>query len=309
MTALNRLSLRLPSKTFVFGEYAVLQGGAGFLISTLPQFEAEILKDEQSKGISPFHELSAAGMWFNENKDIYSNYSITFYNKHKFKGLGQSSAEFVSLYYFYLEKFPHLTEQEKVWKILNDFKSLYNKKNLINDEMLPSGYDVVSQFLGGAQLIESRKKSLFTWSHWPFSKYEALLFSTGIKLLTHEHLSDLNLNKKIEKLLSHAEILSKYLLEKSEDQFFEGLKEWPLLLRSLSLESKETKTLIDYFSLCQGVFMTKGCGALGVDVILVIVDSAYLDEVKNKGVSKGLSYLASSRDLIGPKITRQRGEK
>ena len=91
----------VPSKTFIIGEYAVLEGGPGILIGTAPRFDA-FVQENVENAESVIEGLSSHGPamdFLKDHLDLFSKYSMKFHDPHNGKGgLGWSSAQFVLLY-------------------------------------------------------------------------------------------------------------------------------------------------------------------------------------------------------------------
>ena len=87
---------RIPSKTFVLGEYSVLHGGPAILLASEPYFSLRL--EEKNENKNPFHPLSPAGkLW--ELEPLLKTKSYLFSDPHHgLGGFGASSAEFIALF-------------------------------------------------------------------------------------------------------------------------------------------------------------------------------------------------------------------
>ena len=69
--------ISFPSKTFLIGEYAVMEGAPAILVNTQPRFKFHIQHPVKKKS-HPFHKNSPAGLFIEENKKVFSSVSIQY---------------------------------------------------------------------------------------------------------------------------------------------------------------------------------------------------------------------------------------
>lgn len=169
-------------------------------------------------------------------------------------GFGASGAEFVIK--------ANKQGMVDVWKVLEGYKK---------QGFMGSGADVVSQWMGGMTYFYSAKhiiQKLF----WPFPDLYIGLIHTGYKIKTHEHLENLNLNNL------DLNGLAKIVLEcidnithKNQDLFLKNIVDYGLALNKLGLVAEQSLKLIDKLLKNKIILAAKGCGAMGADVVLVII--------------------------------------
>ncbi|HEY8279604.1 MAG TPA: hypothetical protein VIH99_08275 [Bdellovibrionota bacterium] len=248
---MNRLSI--PSKTFLLGEYAILEGCPALLLGHGPRFEAQL--ESAGPSASPFHPKSPAGLWL-ESHPFPGK--ISFRDPHEGRGgFGASGAEFVAAF--------RTTEMEtepeafawKAWKASRDFPG--------------SGADVLTQAFGlGVPGDFLLRVDLETRSLRQVSKNAGLtlsLFHTGRKLPTHEHLKE---KRKLP--LSELSAMVKEGvdgLEKGDGPAFAyALSSYGDCLARFGLLAPHSESALETLPL-ERVLAAKGCGAMGADVLLV----------------------------------------
>ncbi|MBN23160.1 MAG: hypothetical protein CL678_17880 [Bdellovibrionaceae bacterium] len=252
----------VPAKVLLIGEYSVLWGGEGVCSAVKPRFSAE------RASLSSFHPESPAG-----RLAIDSHQPVRFFDPFNGAGgMGGSTAEYLCVWTLAgLEN-----DIQKIWKTYREHSCL---------EVLPSGVDLVTQFMGGTVAFQIKTESRFEASTVSFPKEwfsRFLLFSvthrTNRKVKTHEHLSFLeqkNLNSDAIVYESQLIIdLWKTALEKKDEFLFKKVtQEFISILKAFGLESSESKKDIEVLSKIPGVIVAKGCGALMNDVFWVFLES------------------------------------
>lgn len=262
-------TVTIPGKTFMFGEYAILEGGTCLGIGTKPEFEFD---DRFNLEKQIIHEKSPAGRYVRKIKlempDLHINEMdndqivIRMINPYQAGGFGASTAEFL---YFYLK----YSKTKNIQHCFEIYRSLYE-----GSREQPSGMDVVTQLCGGLSLNRRHENSvLHEGVNWPMQSVEFVICSTGLKIKTHEHLAELD-RKLCINLVDFSHELGSLLKSADRFAFFEGLDLWMQKLNEFQL----THPLI--FGLKQEVeavarqrglsfFKCKPCGALGADVVIL----------------------------------------
>ena len=288
----------IPSKCFVFGEYVAMAGGPALVYSGPPLFKiqiAEAQSEAESLNLPAYlASQSPAGKWLKKKGSSLGHWQVeTPYSQ---GGLGRSSAEFLALYLFLKHNVCSKTSTwtlpltpSEAWTMWEDFQSLYQEKHFEtqalkkNKSLSPSGYDVLAQSQKGFILIESAAKRLQLFSQWPFKDLWIGFFPVGVKQPTHEHLKQLPwinhhgdgfIPGRLQVLAAH---LAEAFLERKQDHFIESLREFRHELQVWGLESKLTSEWIDRIQHLKGFVVAKGCGALGADFVMVVVEKAYLE--------------------------------
>ena len=287
-------NFKVPSKTFLVGEYAVLKGGPALVLNTQPLFSFNVTKSSESdcKGI---HPLSPAGKWLRSRAVYFKGLKTHFQDPWQERGgFGASSAQFLfvhALTSILQGDFPFIDGERYLEKLLSDFFSLYDGEVGAK----PSGVDLVAQFLGGVSLIEKeREKSRLT--NWPFEYKNFLLFKTGHKIKSHEHLKNLK-SKDLDPIVEQARKCV-FLFEKIEwSAFVESIKHYQYLLSKNQWTYDKTTNLLNDIRAWPEVEAVKGCGAQGADTIVLLCDDSVSGSLKVKCEALGLEFVGDKRSL------------
>ncbi len=236
--------MRIPSKTYILGEYGVLVGGPALVLCHGPYFET-------TSGTSSFHPKSPAGLAAQK----LGRSPPGFVDPHGGRGgFGGSGAEFLSV----LGK-NSFSEQES-WQAWELYRSL---------QAQGSGIDVLAQAYGTGKdpvllHIDQKSKTIqAVKSHLGLTLW---LHATGQKIPTHAHLESLNLESLTElALVAQEGILA--LEQNDKKRFLRSLNSFRETQEKLGLVAESTKDAAQNAQR-NGVEAVKGCGALGADVLL-----------------------------------------
>ncbi|MCC6137815.1 MAG: hypothetical protein IT287_04235 [Bdellovibrionaceae bacterium] len=268
------MKFKIPSKTFLLGEYLALAGGPALLMAHGPYFECEFAESQQD---IPFHPDSPAGIWVDIHEEIYQKTKITFKDPHGGSGgFGASTAQFIATYLYVLAQQkmlrPGVTLNDlQKWAVLEDYRNLFE-----DEEIPPSGYDVLAQLQGGLSAISATEHNISSQA-WPFDDVEILLYKTKTKINTHDHLKKVKLDDTIiEKLEVPAEKCAEAFINKNSEDFFAGLKEFSDALEVAQLIAAPTRELIKTWTAQPEVLCARGCGALGADVFAAFVKKGFV---------------------------------
>lgn len=268
------MKFNIPGKTYLVGEYAVLLGGSALGLATDPSFKLNFDSDVNFV----VHPESPAGRYLQMNHR--SNISGELIDPYHLGGFGRSTAEYWSAVLPDL-----LRTRSNLSDILDQYKSLHTG----------SGVDLVFQYLGEVSHVNTFQ-GVFEKLKWPFKKLDFFIVPTGLKINTHEHLSQLDINS-----LSDLPAISSKVVDafKSADEefFIDELSHWTSKLAQLKLthsNSTELKVKLEKF---KQIKLVKPCGALGADVLLVFFDQPDFIAVKNILNQNNLRPLSSSIDL------------
>lgn len=266
----------IPCKTFLVGEYAVLEGGEALGLATAPGFTRTSEK-------MAYHPESAVARFLQTPEFFKINSTAP-------GGFGKSTAEFI---FAYLEK----NKPAQLAAVLDSYLKLYDS----NPAQRPSGADVVIQCLGGVSHV-TEDKSASQKITWPFANMGFMLVSTGLKIATHEHLQNLD-----RTTIKDLPALSKAVIAafKAGDQknFFKRLKQWKTALQEKGLTHPQVLSLMQDLQekiaqTTQSEFIIKQCGAFGADVVIIIFEKNQKDDIKNVLKNTGLVIVATESDLI-----------
>lgn len=264
-------TIRFPSKTFLLGEYITLDGGPCLVLTTPPYFEATIRPIQNPAKILdiPFHPESPAGLWAKKHIDFFKNHPVSFFDPHQGKGgFGASGAQFLSVYHAIHPIQKNLTF---INKLLDDYQKLYALQNTT----LPSGADLVAQIYGEITYWYKRENTVST-SVWPFHDLRYSLIRTGQKQATHECLQKLppaavTQMSNIVKEGYHA------LQTKDALRFIEAIQNYATWMQKENRLLQSTQHFIQKLQTSHLIRAAKGCGAMGADVVLVLVDAEKMD--------------------------------
>ncbi len=289
-SGVSGLSLHIPSKTFLLGEYAVLHGGPAIVLAHAPRFCLRIQKTEDG-AVEGFHPMSPAGQWMRRNLAKFSSADLRFLDPHQSKGgFGASSAQFVGV--FAWSKLPEgkwhefSVSAEDLWRT---FKSLDHGRG-----QAPSGADVVAQALGGVTVFESTPFKARSFD-WPFKDLVVVLARTGEKLATHDHLRErLPVSDHLIKLAKSGVAA---FVSAQENEFVRLCQTYANELERLQLVTVNTRGLIAQVAANSFVLAVKGCGAMGADVLAVLVPRVALDSTERMLNGLGLEVISSTDRL------------
>ncbi len=253
--------LTAPSKSFFIGEYLALSGGRVLVAATMPRFELIVRSGRGDvRGIAAG---SPAGRWIAKHDGFFGSADVEFVDPHAGAGgWGASSAQFLTCY--------AATRQDSVDAIeIEAMRRAYVDAAWDGAGLPPSGADIVAQIKGG--LVEfARAEGVLRRHTWSFDDLEFYFVATGNKVATHEHLRQIT-RVDAAPFGGPAEDVCDALCTRDSDRLVEGVRAYANELERQSLVHPDTLALLEELASLPGVLASKGCGALGVDVILVIV--------------------------------------
>lgn len=285
------MKLEVPGKTYLFGEYSVLLGGAAIGLATAPCFQIEYEKQIKSgsvgasesspsaakSGLIQFHPESPAALYLAKHK---KSVAAKLRDPYLLGGFGRSTAE------YWAAIIPDLLANPQGFhSLLNEYKSLHQG----------SGIDLAFQYFGSICLADPTHGFFQTFS-WHFENLDFLIISTGQKIATHEHLKALDLNS-LKDLPALSEKLTHVFAANKEFEFLSLMKQWSARLIEHGLvhpKSLELKAQLESF---ESIKLAKPCGALGADVILVFFARSQKETVKNFLFQNDFLIQAHSSDL------------
>lgn len=298
------LRLSCPSKAFIAGEYLALYGGPALLAGLHPRFTLTIRRlggeSGQPEGLSQggdliafpapshiFHPASPAGKLFLSVEKKLLSYSFVFSDPHKGRGgFGASTAQFLLLWAFLksLELKAPFHEAELDLKLLHQDYLFFSKNEGEPIEGLkPSGVDLLCQCKGGFEWIE-RESGIFSEAPWPFADHTLLFVPTGNKLATHDHLKELR-ELSENHLLELREAMKLLLFSLTNGQlhlFVKSLEDYQNKLKSLGYLASGSAELLLQFKKIPGVLAGKALGAMGADVILLLVEKSQMQKIQQQ---------------------------
>lgn len=249
--------IRIPSKTFLLGEYIVLKGGPALVLTHGPFFKAEA----QAKSLKvPFNAASPAAQI--AKKLRFDASTVLFTDPHQGQGgFGGSSAEFLAV--VAQDSVKTNFKETECWKARDLYLSVASG----------SGVDVLVQAFGSGEenllvAVDLEGKKLKPLNI-PSLGAELRLFRTGQKLATHEHL------KKVEP--PHPDDLAP-LVQKAEGAFFkkdkklfaEAMNGYGDAMAAAALLAAHSAVAVNDARQFPETLAAKGCGAMGADVIALL---------------------------------------
>ncbi len=275
--------ISVPSKTFLLGEYLVLNGGPSILLSTAPRFKLEIGEHYSKNQDAIFNENSPAGLFMEKHKDIFKSTRIDFYDPYNGSGgFGASSAQYLMLALY--ENYYHQRKID-IDYIIKEYFELSQSNSLYQ----LSGADVLSQISGGILYFCKNKKIKEKFS-WPFYNLSYALINTDNKIATHEHLHELQ-KINTDDLYNTVNIASNSICKNDTVGFCNAINLYHDQLAKKGFIHKKTQDIIDCLKGDDSILAAKGCGALGGDVILSVFE-------KKKEASVKASIRKKNLDLI-----------
>jgi mevalonate kinase len=271
---------QVPCKTFLVGEYAVLDGGEALGLATSPGFHLTQTKTR-------VHPDSAVGLFLKATE--FFEVASTAPG-----GFGKSTAEFI---FAYLEK--NKTAPVKLDSIIDAYLGLFEEQKLVRQK--PSGADVVIQTLGHVVYVKTNKADSVN-SLWPFSEFGFFLISTGLKVATHDHLAGLDRKKLIGLSELSGKVIKPFLSADSAG-FLDGLAEWKEALFARGLVHPEVARLMNrlndkFTGRVRKDFIIKQCGAFGADVLIIIFENIKKNDIRSILREEEINVIASESDLI-----------
>lgn len=276
---------RIPAKSFLVGEYAAVAGGSAIVLTTAPCFELAIVNDSLMHGI---HPESPAGQWWLHHRIPMQG--LLWRDPYEGKGgLGASSAQFIGAYLASC----HLLHIKPNLEALLDAYYQFAWKG---EGLRPSGYDVLSQVQNRCVYINRQNNSMETYN-WVFEEVAFLLLHSGQKLATHYHLQQMTLPDSINELSAITEQARRAFEQANPHALVEAVNNYQQTLINCNLVAPHSLQHIQSFRRQEDILAVKGCGALGADVLLLIVPKHVLKSKVSCLIAEGWTILASSDDL------------
>lgn len=288
----------IPAKTFLLGEYAAVIDGSALVLTTSPCFTVELVAAEIAKGI---HAASPAGLWWSRHS--IPNHGLQWHDPyHGQGGLGASSAQFLGAYMASC----HLLNLEFNSKAMLDG---YYQCAWGGEGLRPSGYDVLAQTKNACVYINRYNKVIESYP-WSFKDIGFMLLHSGEKLATHYHLKSMSLPDGVHLLSQIVERAKEAMLSADSERFIGAINDYQERLRNMHLLARHSQQQIDLLKNDKSILAAKGCGALGADVLLIIVAADSVLARKKKFEEEGWMILATTEDLYtGRPLIKNNPEK
>lgn len=275
----------IPAKTFLLGEYAAVAGESAIVITTSPFFSIALSNKSDLLGI---HPDSPAGRWWSQQG--HEGVGIEWTDPYGgCGGLGASSAQFLGVYLASM----HLREKKHDQQ---EMLQAYVQSAWQGQGLRPSGYDVLAQSLHDCVYI-NRQRAVYQTMAWPFSDLGFILLHMGQKLATHQHLQAITLPRSIHLFSDIVDSAKIAFLTADSQKIVEAINAYHQQLLAMKLVSDHTLAYVTHFKQCDDVLAVKGCGAMGSDVLLLLVRLKKQTSLCNYLASLGWIVLATSNNL------------
>lgn len=300
----------MPGKTFLVGEYLALKGGPSVLLCTEPRFVLNMFpKKTRSDSPAIFHVESPAGKFLKDHAAFFAHWEMEFHDPYGgIGGFGASTAQFAMLYMSELiMREGEISSDQMQWgELLRD----YNLYAYSGEGEPPSGADLIAQLTGSVVLYDGTKMDVQSVD-WPFKDIGFLLFHTGNKLATHEHLKS-KLEIPVDELRSSALRAAKAIFTPDAEALNGAVQAYGETLEKSGYQAAESGAKLDWLlrnartsTGDSPVVSAKACGAMGSDVLVVVYKKAHeLTKAEDwrgwlggKGNPKGLNLVASDETL------------
>lgn len=263
--------IRIPSKSFLVGEYAVLSGGPGAVLVTEPMFQLTTMLESNDEGQKAFDPNSPAGKYIQAHPELtHMNWHLQ--DPHDSKGgFGASTAAYGAVFQYHHQLDPTSIDIHIAKEIIDE----YQHYAYMGEGPKPSGADLIAQILG-KHCIFHREADLLTTFEWPFEQWAFELKHTGYKLPTHEHLFQSRYQPD-RALIQWAGACCDAILNRDPSAFVHSLERFVQRQIELGLVTEHSQQLIKTINQktinqSPNVIIAKGCGAMGADVILTIYE-------------------------------------
>ena len=275
----------IPAKTFLVGEYAAITGAPAIVLTTYPCFEFTLLQEGSQQAI---HPDSPAGRWWAGQG--YSQGLLHWFDPYSgCGGLGASSAQFLGAYLAG-------SSMQGQWTTQQNVLDAYLQYAWVGEGARPSGYDVLAQSLYGCVYID-KASNLCKPYYWPFHDLSFLLVHTGKKLATHDHLQTLILPSQMDELSAIVSLAKGAFDQSNSLHLTEAVTAYHEQLVSMHLVAEHTIQAINFFKMQPHVLAVKGCGAMGSDVLLFLVQKDRQAELMNELSKMNGTIVATGSDL------------
>lgn len=283
------ISISLPSKTFLAGEYAVLGQAPALVINTEPRFE--LVARKGATEILGFPQGSPAMRWYEARRPLLEGWSVEFKDPHnRAGGFGASSAQFTSLHTLTtilqssVSRVAEGLDLESLWK---DYQTLTESRG--------SGADVIAQTQGQIAYVDVRTATGRPMA-WPYPEIAFGIVRTHQKIATHDHLNQINRSEMTLLATPANECVDAFGKAKSE-VFLSRLKTFSTALKNFNLQAPAALTLIRLFEEQPWCLLAKGCGALGADTVLFFCPAQEKDKAVTFVKKQSLNVVATPGQL------------
>lgn len=277
----------VPGKCFLAGEYLAMDGGLCLIANVEPRFELRV--SAGSGAVLGLPEGSPAMNFVRRHSSFFQSLDLSFVDPHKGAGgWGASTAQYLTV--FAAHAWAAAANDEAVRDLdVRELLENYQRDAWNGEGRAPSGADLVAQMKGGWVFFE-KSSGMLQRQAWPFDDLEPYLIRTGEKVATHEHLkqlADLG-SAELARLMSR---VREAWQNSDAEGFALGLSEYGAELRARGWVTERTRSLLHDLLWQDGVRSAKGCGAMGADLVLALVDRKSLRSFEAWLEESGLSWV------------------
>lgn len=301
------MRLSAPSKTFLFGEYGVLKNSPAVLLNTKPHFEIHITPSKEGMLVG-VHPDSPAGRYYRVHNEFFKHYNIVFEDPWMGAGgFGASSAQFAMLFAV-RNLFTGNDLHAQKYDFLNQVRTTYREIAAGRSGLPPSGADVLAQWVGGITHLNFTNQTVENLD-WSFEKLSFVLIKTSSKIATHKHLETIEDVLDAEYALIAKRGMTA-LKNGDERNFILSVQAQFQLLSRNEFVAPETREHIGQIQDSNLTLASKGCGAMGADVIFTVLEKQNLQKFLNWCRERDLNAVATENDITtGIQITEAMNEK
>ena len=278
---------QFPAKTFLLGEYAALCGQSAVILTTGPCFVVEKIQQPVLEGIHP--ESPAGQYWLKTSR---YQYGLRWHDPFQgMGGLGASSAQFLGAWLAHHQSQAGDSILESM--LLDDYWTFaWNGQG-----KKPSGYDLRAQLASGCVFINQHYQ-LTQSTDWNFKDLNFLLVHTGNKLATHTYLQKSDFSDEyLSDLSVYAEQGFQAIKTSNSQALAEAINKAQQSLGNKGLVSEHSQVLIESLQKLSSIKAIKGCGAMGADVLALLISPENVGEVMIQLHSRHLKIIASDQNL------------
>ena len=277
------MTWRFPAKTFFLGEYVALAHEPAIVLTSTPEFQISVTDEPSLQGIDP--ESPAGRYWLAEGPVTGGLQWHDPY--HGIGGMGASSAQFLGAYAAsqFLQKKPIMRDA-----LLADFfRMAWN-----GEGVRPSGYDVLAQSVGGGCVYLDGRQQVVDIMGWPFHDLAFFLLHTGYKLPTHHHLRELLLPKDLDCLTRIVASGRHAFLQADSSLIIDAVNAYHRALEEKGWVASHSLSQMRRLQQQPDVLAVKGCGAMGSDILLLLVLREKVTVMTSYLFSEGWTILSAN---------------
>lgn len=275
----------IPAKTFLVGEYAALSGASAVILTTAPCFKLAAVNNIEETVI---HPESPAGRWWRSFAE--RSLHLSWFDPYRgLGGLGASSAQFVGAYLA-------SCSIEKKTPSTADMLEVYYQCAWQGQGLRPSGYDVLAQASHACVYINKQQETIECYD-WVFEDISFLLVHTGKKLATHHHLQAVELPDVVRPLSAIADEAKLALEEADSQRMVYAVNAYYQRLSNFNLMADHSIKMLKVLQSQVNILAAKGCGAMGADVLLLIIENKEKSEIIKQLAANGWNILANEENL------------